>query len=321
MVEPGCGIYDAGCGCPEPVCGCPEPSCGIIEPGCGCADPSCGIPGCGSCVGRPGPDYWCFPVCLPRFKDLSFWAGVQGFRGPRDFIPAGESNSNFGFHEGFNISGRAPLVGLLFPQLSYQLGYQAVQSRLHGTLGSADDRSQQFVTAGLFRRVRTGFQFGVVWDLMDDDLSTDIDLQQIRSEFSLKSPLGREIGFWSAIGTNSSTSGGVNFETVNQYAFFYRCNFGNSYQARFWGGFSDDDEGIIGSEIFAPLSDRWSVRSSFNYLITDQANGSAGVQEESWNIGMSLVWHLGRNARRGCRSPFRPLFSVADNGWMFVDRR
>ena len=326
IIDPSCGMMGPGCGCPEAVCGCPEPNCGIresgCEPSCGCTDPSCGGGvGCGSCVGRPGPDYWCFPVCLPRIKDFSVWGGVQGFRGPRDFIPAGRSDSNFGFHEGFNLSGRAPLVGMLFPQLSYQLGYQAVQSRLHGTLTSTEDRSQQFVTAGLFRRVNTGLQFGVVWDSMSDDLDTNIDLQQIRSEFSLKSPRGREIGIWTAASTTSSMAGGVSYEAVGQYAAFYRFNFGNSYEARFWGGGTNDNEGIFGGEFFAPLSDRWSVRSSFNYLITDNANGPTAVQEEAWNIGISMVWHLGRNARRGCRSPFRPLFSVADNGWMFVDRQ
>ncbi len=316
------GHYGSGCGCPEPVCGCPEPFCGCPEPGCGCPDPSCGSGvGCGSCVGIPGPDYWCFPVCLPRFKDFSVWAGVQGFRGPRDFIPADQSNSNFGFHQGFNLSGRAPLVGMLFPQLSYQLGYQAAQSRLHGTLTSTNDRSQQFVTAGLFRRVNTGLQFGVVWDLLEDDLVSSFDLQQIRSEFSLKSPRGHEIGFWSAASTNTSMAGGVSYETTNQYAGFYRRNFGNSYEARVWGGGTDQNEGIVGAEFYAPLSNRWSVRSAFNYLITDSANGPAAVQEESWNVGISVVWHLGRNARRGCQSPFRPLFSVADNGWMFVDRQ
>lgn len=324
--EVGYGMGGCDCGY-GPSCGCPEPSCGIIEPGCGCAEPVCGVPGCGdgvscgSCVGLPGPDYWCFPVCLPRFKDLSVWAGVQGFRGPRDFVPAGQSNSNFGFNEGFNLSGRAPLIGLVFPQLSYQLGYRAVQSRLHGTLSTAEERSQQFFTGGFFRRVHTGLQFGAVFDLMDDNLDTDIDLHQVRYEISLKSPKGREIGFWSTSGTNSQLSDGVVWEAVNQYAVFYRCNFGKSYEARFWGGGSDDSEGLFGAEFFAPLSDRWSLQSGFNYLITDQQNGPAGVQEESWNIGVNLVWHLGRNARRGCRSPYRPLFSVADNGWMFTDRQ
>ena len=318
--EPGCGFADPGCGCAEPGCGICEPGCGCAEPGCGICEPGCGVgtPGCGSCVGIPGPDYWCFPVCLPRFKDLSFWGGVHGFRGPRDFSD-GRSDSNFGFHEGVSISGRAPFVGLLFPQLSYQLGYQAVHSRLSGTVDTADERTQQFVTAGFFRRVKTGLQFGVVWDLMRDDLDMEVDYHQIRTEFSLKSPQGREIGIWTATSTNNNEMMNVVYETVDQYAIFYRWNFGNNYECRIWAGASGEDEGILGAEIFAPLSDRWTVQSGFNYLIPEEDAGPEGVREEAWNVGINLVWHIGRTAKRGCNSPFRPLFAVADNGWMILD--
>ncbi len=317
-----CGVYhDMG----DPSCAFEDPGCGFAEPGCGFTEPGCGFgePTCGSCVGRGGSDYWCFPVCLPRFKDLSFWGGVQGFRGPRDFAPGpmGEarSDSNFGFREGINISGRAPLVSLLFPQLSYQLGYQGVQSRLSGTTTSASERTQHFVTGGLFRRVESGLQFGVVWDMLRDDLDAEVDYHQIRTEISLKSPRGREFGFMSTTATNDNTVLGIVYETVDQYALFYRWNFGKSYEFRLWGGATDNSEGIFGGEFQAPLSDRWSVQSNFNYLITDQNAGLQGVREEAWNIGISLVWHMGRTARRGCRSPYRPLFAVADNGWMIVD--
>ena len=313
IAEPDCGMYEPGCGIEEPGCGMVEPGCGLGEPSCGC-----GEVGCGNCVARPGPDYWCFPICLPRFKDLSVWAGVQGFRGPRDFAN-GRSDSNFGFNEGINISGRAPIIGQLFPQLSYQIGYRAVQSRLHGTATAADDRSQQFVTAGFFRRVNTGVQLGLVWDLLQDDLDEDIDLHQIRYEISLKSPQGREIGFFGTSSTNDATSSGTLYETVDQYALFVRWAFGNGYESRLWGGGTEDGEGLFGGEFYAPLTNRWALQSNFNYLITDNPDGLAGVSEESWNIGINMVWHLGNTARRGCKSPYRPLFQVGDNGSVFVD--
>lgn len=319
--EVGCGVADVCCGDCEPDCGCAEPVCGIAEPTCGSAPTECG-----SCVGLPGPDYWCFPVCLPRFKDLTVWGGVQGFRGPRDFyapasaVPGSRSDSNFGFHEGINFSGRAPFIGLLFPQLSYQLGYQAAQSRLSGTVVDSNDRSQQFVTAGFFRRVQTGLQFGVVWDMMRDDLYVEDDLHQIRSEISLKSPEGREIGFWTANSTNSIDVLGITYQAVDQYAFFYRCNFGKSSNGRIWVGGTNDSETILGAEFNAPINDRWSVQTGFNYLIPEQSAGLAGVSEESWNIGINVVWHLGRTAQTCYQSPYRPLFPVADNGWMFVDQ-
>ncbi len=311
--DPGCGVCDPGCG----VC---DPGCGVCDPGCGVAEPSCGVEGCGSCVGIPGPDYWCIPVCFPRLKDLTLWGGVHGFRGPRDFIPTTRSDSNFGFHEGINLSGRAPLVRFLFPELSYQLGYQAFQSRLSGTVDTAEDRGQQFITAGVYRRVNSGLQFGVVYDYLSDDLDDQIGLSQVRYEISLKTPRGREIGFWGANATNDDTSAGVNYETVDQFAGFFRCNFKDGYQARIWGGATGDSEGILGADFYAPLNDRWSVQTGFNYLIPDIGPSPAAVRQESWNLGINLVWHIGRSARQGSRSPFRPLFPVADNGWMFVDR-
>ena len=181
MVEPGCGIVESGCGIAEPGCGIVEPGCGIVEPGCGIVEPGCGIaePGCGvvdecgSCVGPPKPDYWCFPICLPRLRVIEFQAGVHSFRDARDFVSDNRGTANYGFQEGINVGGRLPLIGRLFPQISYQLGYQATQSRLSGTTSNDDSRSQNFITIGMYRRVPVGLQFGVVWDFMQDQLSED----------------------------------------------------------------------------------------------------------------------------------------------------
>ncbi len=320
----GRGMMDPGCGMMDPGCGMMDPGCGMMDPGCGCAEPSCGVAGCGDAVRPRGPDYWCFPVCLPRLKDITLWGGVHGFRGPRDFIPNGRSDSNFGFQEGINLSGRAPFLGFMFPELNYQVGFQALQSRLSGTTSSTEERGQQFVTAGLFRRTCTGLQFGVVWDSMHDELDESISLHQVRYELSLKTPAGRELGFWGASPTNSKSSfngvSTVEYETVGQYCGFYRWNFRGGNQGRIWGGGSSEGEGIVGADFYAPLNDRWSVQTGFNYLIPDEDSGPAGVSQESWNIGINLVWHWGRTAREGNSSPHRPLFPVADNGWMFVDR-
>jgi hypothetical protein len=236
----------------------------------------------------------------------------------------GPSDGNFGFQEGGNLGGRAPFIGLMFPQLSYQLGYQAVQSRISGTsdpapAGSGVDRSQQFVTAGLFRRVKTGIQMGVVWDMMRDDLLVSEDFHQIRYELSLKSPRGREFGFMGTTHSSNKLVGGVDYQAVDQYALFYRWHFRNAGEGRLWGGVSNDDEGIFGGEFFVPLNNRWSLQSGFNYLITDRDAGDFGATEESWNLGMNLVWHFGRTARKCQLNPHRPLFQVADNGWMFID--
>jgi hypothetical protein len=321
IVEPGCGMEPA-CGIVEPGCGVVEPGCGLVEPGCGLGEPSCGCGevGCGSCIGNPGPDYWCFPVCLPRLKEFSAWAGVHGFKGPRDVFD-GAGDNNFGFQEGANIGGRAPLLGLIFPQISYQLGYQAVQSKLSGSYnGATEDRSQDFVTAGLFRRVPAGLQFGAVWDYMDDDFFADANFQQIRYEISIKSQQGREIGFLGANSINDDLVNGITYSTVDQYVGFVRLHFRGANEVRFWGGGTNDNEGLFGGDFYMPINDRWSLDSGFNYLIPQQDNGGEAATEESWNIGMNLVWHYGRTAKQARFNPHRPLFGVADNGWMFIDR-
>ncbi len=86
-------------------------------------------------------------------------------------------------------------------------------------------------------------------------------------------------------------------------------------------GGTNQSGGVIGAQFQMPLNDRWSLETGFNYLITDKEKGTVGVREEAWNLGLNLVWHMGRTARKGQSNPFRPLFSVADNGWMFIGRK
>src|SRR5690606_716762 len=103
------------------------------------------------------------------------------------------------------------------------------------------------------------------------------------------------------------------FQAVDQYRFFFRCNYPVA-DIRFWGGFSNDSEAIFGGDCYVPFNDRWSLQTGFNYLIPDGDNGLVGATEEAWNIGMNLVWHYGRSAKTARNNPHRPMFSIADNG-------
>jgi hypothetical protein len=172
----------------------------------------------------------------------------------------------------------------------------------------------------LFRRVPAGVQYGVAWDLLRDDFQSEEDFHQLRYEISMKSRAGREFGFWGASSTNDATVGGVTYEAVDQYCGFIRCQFGDGGALRFWGGATNDSEGLFGSDFIAPLNNRWSLQGGFNYLIPDTDRGSTGAREESWNVGMNLVWHYGCMAKKTQVNPHAPLFPVADNGYMFIDQ-
>lgn len=268
-----------------------------------------------------GMDDQCVPLCLPRFQHLAIFAGVHGFKGPRD----GGLSSNFGFQEGVQIGGRAPL--LPWPYLAYQLGYQAAQSRLHGDMASYSEtaRRQHLATAGLFHRRQVGLQWGVVYDLMQDDLVEDLDFWQVRGEISLVGPRGGEIGFWTAVHTNDEGSifGDQRlstFEAVDQYVLFYRWHFFDCGEARLWGGMTDYNDGLFGGDFLLPIDDRWSLQGGFNYLIPEEDDIPDGLIQESWNLSINLVWHFGCDGCTSHSSPYRPLMNVVDNGTMFLDR-
>ena len=277
-----------------------------------CEDGTCGE--CSSCLVPCG---FFFPA-----GNLELTAGVQGFTGPANQAAGGGS---FGFNEGLNWGMPIPLLGCM----SGQVGFRATQSNLSGTEASDDTRRQAFVTAGLFRRVDVGLQGGAVIDWLSDGWHRDLDLVNVRTELSWMIDGTHELGFWGAMGTKSSSDQEadqrtIEWETTDLYAVFYRYNFGacEPGDARLFAGTSGQGDGLVGVDVRLPLSATWALESNFAYLIPnegDAVNFEADHVQESWNIGMNLVWYPGRGLGRG-DSYSRPLFRVADNGVFMLDR-
>ena len=59
----------------------------------------------------------------------------------------------------------------------------------------------------------------------------------------------------------------------------------------------------------------------FTYMIPDARDGEDGAGDEAWNIRLGMVWHWDCRARKPFDNPYRPLFNVADNGYMIIDSR
>lgn len=282
--------------------------------------------GGGGCCDGAG----CFQCCTipcPRicFDNFEVFAGVQGFTGP---VNRGETAS-FGFHEGFNWGAPVPCFGAM----GAQIGLQATQNNFSGAEFTDEDRSQLFLTAGLFRRVDWGLQGGVVLDYLWDDWYANANMAQLRGEASWVYPCLHEIGFWFSASTEEDTqlstfSNGTTatetFESTDLYAFFYRHHFDalEGAQARVFAGWTGDSDGLIGADLNLPLSCDWALRAGFAYLIPEQGTGQIGRghAEESWNLAMSLVWYPGARSAIG-NDYYRPLFNVANNGSFMVGRR
>jgi hypothetical protein len=316
-----CGTSCGGGNC-EPGCGC---GCGG-EVGCAC-ESGCGCQNCNSkdmfCLGY-GDDQSCHTirVRLPKWQEFTVFGGVQGFKGPYDQT---RDSGNFGFHEGFNTGWKVP-----FTNSGYQIGYRAVHSQLNGDKDTniADPHTQQFVTIGFFERAKNGIQFGLAWDMLRDERWDAVDFHQLRGELSLIDRGCHEIGLAAAVHLNehepfpaNDEVSSVTYQASDQYLLFYRFHGPRGGEGRIYGGFNDDEDGIIGADTLIPLHDRWSLQTGFTYLIPDEDAGQAGASQEGWNIATSLVWHWDCRARKSHANCYRPLFNVADNGSLIVDER
>jgi hypothetical protein len=254
------------------------------------------------------------PCNLCWDRDLSFHVGAQGFRSPYD----GNLASHFGFYEGFNYGG-AFWEAL---ELGYQIGGTAMQTTLDEGVVHERDRQQYFLTAGLFHREMCGegLQYGVVYDHLFDNTDESVTLGQLRGEMSWVNG-GADVGFMFAHGTKQYDRTQpdnllfTQYETVNQYALFYRIRTYGNGDARVWGGVDDDGNGLCGADFRAPINDALALTATFNYLSSDSP-ANPDRNGEGWNFGVGIVYYPGCSSVSAGRSPYRPLLNVADNGTM-----
>lgn len=270
--------------------------------------PACGT-GCNVC----GPD----PVRV-AFENIQLFGGVAAFKSPIDQ----GLNGNFGFHEGINWSG--PIFE--YGGIGGQVGFRAVQSDLAESYLFEDNRIQTFFTAGLFHRplCGSGWQGGVAWDWLHDEFYGTMNVAQLRGEISWVGCSGHELGFWTALATTSDTgqnpniNGNFSWEPLDLYAMFYRRNMPNGGYGRFSAGATGTGQGLLGFDIFAPVSQKVSLVVAANYVIGKNDPRPQESLTEAWGLTIGFVWHPFYKNCCSSRNPYRPIFGVADNTSMIL---
>ncbi len=251
--------------------------------------------------------------------NTSAWLGVQGFKGAGNQARDG----SFGFQQGVNFGTPLPIV----PEsgIGWQVGFRTIQANIEAASFSGDQRNQTFFTTGFFRRVPVGFQTGFVFDLLKDKWYSDINVGQVRAEFSWKFPCRHEWGYWFAAGDSSDSTAspitpGVtdiwNPKEINAFFYRRRLSWLEGGTSRFYAGFGGNGDGLIGADSRLPFHDSWLIQSSFTYLVPNESSRALANLNESWNVSLALVWTFGGH----CETAFAPLFDVADNGSFFLDR-
>ena len=313
---------------------------------CGCGGGSCDSGSCGDigesyfaddCCGRGGcPDGPCF---LNRFgtifRNAEYFGGFNAFRTNLFTAPDGSNNlvddSSHGLYAGFNLG--VPLCRLSCGLFSGQFGVRTVNTNFGGAAFTDDDRNQIFITTGIYRRVDYGLQLGVVADILREEWFSDVDLVQVRGEVSYVWQGGTSLGFRFATNTEDDVTEGVfnteffsgNLVTSNDwYRFFLRHEIARGGYGEVYGGWTDNEQGIVGLDFDFPITNRIAFQSGFTYYLSDDeipANQGflGGEPNDSFNafVGFSLR----PSGRQYYRNYDRPLFDVADNGTFTIFRQ
>lgn len=320
------GYIDSGA---SACCGECSGTCGsCMDGGCYFDDPCCGRGGC-----PPGP-CWVNGVGQVFFNG-EYFAGATAFRSTLFSTPGGAAgsltqDSSHGFYQGMNFG--LPLCRITCGVLSAQLGFRTTQTNFNGALGTTAEREQLFLTAGFFRRVDYGLQYGIVWDYLNDEWFSDVEVVQLRGEIGYVYPNGSTFGFRYATNLQDDVTRGTfagnpftNLLTAtdDNYRFFWRRDAPNGGFGDFFLGWSESRQAIVGLDADMPLTDSLAMQSGFNYYLNNDGlpAGSTGL---GGNAGEAYNFYIGMSyrprGRQSYRSYDRPLLPVADNGSMLITR-
>lgn len=266
-----------------------------------------------------------------------FFAGVQGYTGPMNHLGSrlldsrlSDGSGSFGFYQGFN-EGRS-LRRWIGCDIASQFGLRATQSNLSGAHFTNENRYQVFLTGGLFRKVDYGLQYGLVFDYLNQDWFFQGDSIQLRGELSWRHDACHVCGFRFMSGLRNESSNTIFrdgdgnlqasvtlFEPTDQYRLFYRRLLARGGECTAFAGWTDRDDGLLGTNLSVPLRPHLLLAAGATYLIPNEGTSRGGYEEEGWNISLGFVFRPG--GPQGCGRYCRPMFDVADNGSFMLDRR
>jgi len=335
----GCGSCQNGCSSCQPGFGGSYGA--VVESDCGCDGgcSSCGVSyfdagdGCCGRGGCPPGDCWLGGLGGLLYNG-EYFAGATGFQNAL-FEHPGFSNrllrdSSFGFHTGMNFG--IPLCKLTCGVLSGQFGVRNVQTNFRGGEFSDENRDQNFVTMGLYRRVDYGLQFGVVADVLHEDWFTETTTVQVRADLGWVFGGGSTFGFRYADNVQDDVQpgriDGIDFADIRTfsedwYRFYLRHDAAGGGYGEMFFGWTDASQTIFGIETDLPITRTISAQSSFTYFLDNEDIPSnfefqGGNLGDAWNLAVGFAWHP--RGRSYYKSYDRPLFQVADNGTMLMTR-
>ncbi|MDO5582100.1 MAG: hypothetical protein Q4G69_13305 [Planctomycetia bacterium] len=267
---------------------------------------------------------WCFSNICPSLyyavQNTQVGVGVLGYRNPMDTMNQG----NFGADLSLNWSTPTEILC----GISGQAGGRYAVTSLNGydtATEKSSNRNQLFWTAGIFyRNPCSCWQWGVVYDSLNDDSFSDYTIGQYRTEVSRKIDCNTDIGFRGAFRASdevfnfwrfdSQAADRVTVQATSWYAGFIRKYFECGGQGDILVGATENSDLLVGANVEVPISDYIALKNSFTYVFANDRHYRTDFMQQTWNVSISLTVFLGGNSRESLQNPLRPLLDVADNG-------
>jgi hypothetical protein len=277
----------------------------------------------------PSPAQSLSPLSNPGiFENLSLFVGPDGSKQPQDL----GINANMGIR--FAANWGFPLVERL--NLGAQVGAASDVSNnavnVLGQINGPSHRTQTFLTLGVFQRPGLRWNWGLAYDAEFERYYDNFRLGQWRGQAGYNVTSNNEVGAWftkaAQGGSGYMGTTAVHLDPITQVNGYTRHTWANLAQTTVWLGMANAHNGVVwvfpanprdthvlvyGAELSMPLSDRFAVTGSANFI----SPASTGTVDAF----LGLTFYPGRSSLRAAHNTFTPIVPVANNPTMAINLR
>ena len=253
-------------------------------------------------------------------ENLSIFAGLDGSKQPQDLGINANMGARFSANLGVPISERLNLGAQVGAGVNASDAAVHVLDQIEGT----SNRTQTFVTLGLFQTVGRKTTWGFAYDALMQQYYDDFTLGQVRGFVGYDVTEVNEVGMWFTTSVKDDRglmgSTPVKLDPISQTNGYFAHNWPTGARTRLWLGLARGHHNIVwvlpdnsrdtnvvvyGADLELPLSDRFAVSGSANFL-TPTATGTV-------DAFLGITFFPGRNAAHYKRGTFVPAQAVANN--------
>ena len=215
-------------------------------------------------------------------------------------------------------------------QLGTSLNYSRTAVRVLRAIDGTRDRWENFSTGGVFQRAPCGFNWGLVYDYVDERYYDHLDLGQWRGQVGYNVTANDEVGIWGAWREHGDATAvadeAFSLEPILQGNLFWRHTWPNEAVTRLWVGVAEEHGRfllvapgeppvhhpvVFGADVYVPLNDYLSLYGEANF-ITPNDTGTV-------TASFGFAFYPGGGARAASRSRFAPYLPLANNPSFAID--